>query len=219
MSSDHAPPSDPVPVPPATGLAPIRIGEHPALDFANTLAAPAGTRLDFIATPAALLDWLAGTPELADAHELARSAAARGELDAAHAAVRRLRDDWRARLPGLAAGVGAGAAALLDWLNEWLAAGPRCWRLEAADDGGVRLRLAAVYAGPDSVAAALAAALAGLLGSVPAAEVRKCENPACMLWFRDTSKRGNRRWCSMAACGNRAKAAAHRRRARDAAPD
>src|SRR6266851_5443894 len=33
--------------------------------------------------------------------------------------------------------------------------------------------------------------------------------PACVLWFFDTTRNGTRRWCSMAACGNRAKARRH----------
>ncbi|MCI0410524.1 MAG: CGNR zinc finger domain-containing protein, partial [Acidobacteria bacterium] len=44
--------------------------------------------------------------------------------------------------------------------------------------------------------------------------VRKCENPACILYFHDTTKNHARRWCSMRACGNRAKVAAHYRRRR-----
>jgi predicted RNA-binding Zn ribbon-like protein len=39
--------------------------------------------------------------------------------------------------------------------------------------------------------------------------VRQCTNPACGWLFLDTSKGGNRRWCSMSACGNRAKAHRH----------
>ncbi|WP_097320756.1 CGNR zinc finger domain-containing protein [Paractinoplanes atraurantiacus] len=40
--------------------------------------------------------------------------------------------------------------------------------------------------------------------------IRKCANPECRLRFYDVSKAGARRWCSMAACGNRAKYARHR---------
>jgi predicted RNA-binding Zn ribbon-like protein len=47
--------------------------------------------------------------------------------------------------------------------------------------------------------------------------VRKCEGPSCTLWFLDVSKGHARRWCSMAVCGNRVKAAAHRVRARGSA--
>ena len=44
--------------------------------------------------------------------------------------------------------------------------------------------------------------------------VRNCEGLSCAMWFYDVSKGHARRWCSMAVCGNRAKAAAHRARAR-----
>lgn len=39
--------------------------------------------------------------------------------------------------------------------------------------------------------------------------IRACSNPACILHFYDVSKNGTRRWCSMAGCGNRAKAQRH----------
>jgi predicted RNA-binding Zn ribbon-like protein len=39
--------------------------------------------------------------------------------------------------------------------------------------------------------------------------IRACAHEACVLHFYDTSRNGTRRWCSMAACGNRAKASRH----------
>lgn len=45
--------------------------------------------------------------------------------------------------------------------------------------------------------------------------IRRCQHPECVLWYLDTSKSGNRRWCSMSICGNRAKAARHYRRQTD----
>ena len=48
--------------------------------------------------------------------------------------------------------------------------------------------------------------------------VKACQNPQCVLFFYDTTKNHARRWCSMAACGNRAKVAAHYQRARRPAP-
>ena len=39
--------------------------------------------------------------------------------------------------------------------------------------------------------------------------VRRCANDQCLWLFLDDSKSGNRRWCSMSACGNRAKAHRH----------
>lgn len=42
--------------------------------------------------------------------------------------------------------------------------------------------------------------------------IKKCESRDCVLFFYDTTKNRKRRWCSMAACGNRAKAAAFYKR-------
>lgn len=47
--------------------------------------------------------------------------------------------------------------------------------------------------------------------------LRKCENSACVLHFYDTTKNHKRRWCSMKACGNQAKAAAFYKRKKQAA--
>jgi predicted RNA-binding Zn ribbon-like protein len=44
--------------------------------------------------------------------------------------------------------------------------------------------------------------------------VRRCEGPACVLLFYDTTRNRSRRWCSMEGCGSRAKAAAYYRRTR-----
>ncbi|UQX01183.1 CGNR zinc finger domain-containing protein [Streptomyces sp. RerS4] len=44
--------------------------------------------------------------------------------------------------------------------------------------------------------------------------IRKCASESCVLHFHDTSRNGTRRWCSMAVCGNRAKASRHYARTR-----
>lgn len=54
-----------------------------------------------------------------------------------------------------------------------------------------------------------------LLSAAPD-RIRGCAHEACVLHFFDTSRNGTRRWCSMAACGNRAKASRHYARAKDA---
>ncbi|MFC7917564.1 CGNR zinc finger domain-containing protein [Streptomyces sp. NPDC057386] len=46
--------------------------------------------------------------------------------------------------------------------------------------------------------------------------IRSCAHEACTLHFFDTSRNGTRRWCSMAVCGNRAKASRHYARAKEA---
>ena len=48
--------------------------------------------------------------------------------------------------------------------------------------------------------------------------VRQCANPQCRWLFVDDSKSGTRRWCSMASCGNRAKAHRHYAKRRQAKP-
>jgi predicted RNA-binding Zn ribbon-like protein len=48
-----------------------------------------------------------------------------------------------------------------------------------------------------------------LLTGARLGRVRQCANPRCLWLFLDDSKGANRRWCSMASCGNRAKAHRH----------
>lgn len=63
-----------------------------------------------------------------------------------------------------------------------------------------------------TVAALLAPVLwsaADLLVGPTLARVRHCANEGCRWLFLDGSKNGTRRWCSMQACGNRAKAHRH----------
>lgn len=62
--------------------------------------------------------------------------------------------------------------------------------------------------------AAIARSAADLIIEGRKAPVRKCANPQCFLYFYDGSRTGKRRWCSMAACGNRNKVAAFARRQR-----
>jgi predicted RNA-binding Zn ribbon-like protein len=53
-----------------------------------------------------------------------------------------------------------------------------------------------------------------LLATAPD-RIRACAHEACVLHFFDTSRNGTRRWCSMAVCGNRAKASRHYARGKD----
>ncbi len=50
---------------------------------------------------------------------------------------------------------------------------------------------------------------ADLLTGMRIGRIRQCANPQCRWLFVDDSKSANRRWCSMASCGNRAKAHRH----------
>ena len=46
--------------------------------------------------------------------------------------------------------------------------------------------------------------------------IKVCANDTCRWVFYDSSRTGRRRWCDMATCGNRAKAARHRARMKGA---
>jgi predicted RNA-binding Zn ribbon-like protein len=51
-----------------------------------------------------------------------------------------------------------------------------------------------------------------LLASKSILRVKECARPDCTLLFVDASRSGRRRWCSMDACGNRAKTVDYRKR-------
>jgi predicted RNA-binding Zn ribbon-like protein len=62
--------------------------------------------------------------------------------------------------------------------------------------------------------APVAESVAELLSHTDFDLVHHCESPQCVLWFYDRTKAHRRRWCSPLLCGNRAKVAAFRARAR-----
>ncbi len=65
---------------------------------------------------------------------------------------------------------------------------------------------------PEDLFGPLAHAAATLFADADRTRVRKCAQ--CVGHFYDTSKKGNRRWCSMQLCGNRQKVAAYAARQR-----
>jgi predicted RNA-binding Zn ribbon-like protein len=107
------------------------------------------------------------------------------------------------------AGGGAPAEGDLSELNRVLKETPRRSVLQRVGDGfGWRVEAIRRL----SVAALLAPVLwsAGdLLTGTQLMRVRECANDKCLWLFLDQSKNGTRRWCSMSACGNRAKAHRH----------
>ena len=66
----------------------------------------------------------------------------------------------------------------------------------------------------DAVLSALARTALELLGGPERARVKWCAGEECTRSFVDRSRGGRRRWCGMAGCGDRAKAAAYRARQR-----
>ncbi|MGP3942602.1 CGNR zinc finger domain-containing protein [Streptomyces sp. 6N106] len=66
--------------------------------------------------------------------------------------------------------------------------------------------------GVDEVLGAVARDAVDLLSSAQFAKTKECANPDCTRLFVDVSRSGARRWCGMAECGNKHKAASYRKR-------
>jgi predicted RNA-binding Zn ribbon-like protein len=218
-----SPPPDPAPPPAATAALLPGPSDALCLDFANTRywrGSPEPT--EELRAPEDLLRWCAsaGTADpAAIAAARARWHAAPAEGEAALAAAIVVREAIFRLFAASAAGAAPGAEELAA-LNAALAAAPARRRLRcdpAAVPSGWAWEVPAAPADaataiPPAVEALLAPVLwsAGdLLAGGRRARVRQCANARCLWLFLDDSKSGNRRWCSMASCGNRAKAHRH----------
>jgi predicted RNA-binding Zn ribbon-like protein len=95
----------------------------------------------------------------------------------------------------------------VELLNEWARQPVAAPQLDASG-------LSLVWVAVDRIEAALAAVArdAVLLLGREREALRACEAADCRMLFVDTSRSRRRRWCSMAECGNRNKAAAYRQR-------
>lgn len=173
-------------------------GGHAALDFAATLARrlKADPR-ELLAAPEDLARWLvaAGMAESPTKVSNADLVAARALREAVYALA-------EAQIHGRAP---AGQdVATLNRLADGPAAVP--W----LDDEGS----AHWHGDAPALLALLAREAVLLLGGADRARIRQCEAEGCALLFLDMSRAGDRRWCSMQGCGNKAKVAEFRRRRR-----
>jgi predicted RNA-binding Zn ribbon-like protein len=178
---------------PTAGPAPGRL-ELPAL-LVNTVAWAGGP--DRLADVEAASSWCReqGLPPLSNARELARLREFREalrDLLSANNGVGDQRAAWAAVRP-FTRGVTLGI--LLD-----AARGP------VLEPGG---------AGIDRIVAGMLAIVYDAVASATWSRLRACRKADCRLAYYDHSKNGSRAWCSMAVCGNRAKA--QRRRSRERA--
>jgi predicted RNA-binding Zn ribbon-like protein len=185
------------------------LGNRPALDFANTLRERWWRRVETLVTPADLSAWLLQA----------------GLLDAPAAVT----EDALAEARALREAIDAGVTAVIDGapppleaivvIDGWLAEAVPRPHLALGPDGALRL---AERPAADPARAALGAVAldaARMLGrDDERRRVRVCASEACSARFYDRSPAGRRRWCSMSACGNEAKARRHRARARAAEP-
>jgi len=170
-------------------------GEPFALDLLNTQWLASGTPVDLLATGAGTRAWLTAAGVTATPDPGTRQA-----LITSRQAIRDVVS-------------GQGGASALDRLNSVLGHGRLRLSIGPARQPERRLEVDDPAWRPAVMAAAN---LLELLDEAPD-RVRRCQHPACVLWFFDTTRNGTRRWCSMAGCGNRAKARRHYDRIRKTA--
>lgn len=197
----------------------IFIGERLWLDFVNTDDVRRGVRFDALHEFETFVQWL-GAANVVDEERAAglRRRAQQQPSGAAAALVDARR--VRASLRALAERGNTTEKARIDTLAEinrilGRSAGTR--RLEPNGDGTFTRSFVPVgdaFAGL-MIPVVESAADALVIGEL--SRVRRCADARCPRVFYDSTKNGRRRWCDMATCGNRAKAARHRIRLRQTA--
>lgn len=200
------------PTAPATRGAFPFVGERLWLDFVNSDADASGT--DALVDFTTLVHWLEGA-QVIDAERAAgmtrRAQQQPAGAGAALVDARRVRAALRALAESAGTHRESRLAAVAE-INRILGRSAGTRRLELRPDGTFAR---AFVPGGDAFAGLMiplveSAADALILGEMP--RVRRCANPRCHRVFYDATKNGGRRWCDMATCGNRAKAARHRAR-------
>lgn len=190
----------------------VFVGERLWLDFVNTDGGVHAT--DSVADFDGLVAWLETAIALdAERAQMMRRRALQQPSGATAALVDARR--VRSALRSLAERGSVAAQVRLDALGEinrvlGRSAGTR--RLELRSDGTFARSFVPVgdaFAGL-MIPIVESAADALILGELP--RVRRCADPRCARVFYDGTKNAARRWCDMATCGNRAKAARHRAR-------
>jgi predicted RNA-binding Zn ribbon-like protein len=183
------------------------LGGRPAMDFVNTLRERWRRRVETLVTPDDLALWLVRAELLPEPRRVTRAL-----LDDA----RDLREAIDAAVSAAIAGVPAPGTAIT-LIDDWLVhAGARPQL--ALDRGGVPVLGARAAAdSPTRALGMVALDAARMLGTpAEAGRLRICASETCSARFYDRSPAGRRRWCSMRACGNEAKARRHRARQREA---
>jgi predicted RNA-binding Zn ribbon-like protein len=186
----------------------IFLGEHPALDFANTYYAPHGELEDQLRSWPDFIEWLRqANLSKGTSLELSKAEAAPA-LDAVIA----LRVAWARQVEAILAGKPV-AKEFLKTLNAALEKDRFSDAVVAGAETPFELvRSASQLRGGELALAILARQIADFLTACNFDYLRQCAGHGCVLYFYDTTKNHRRQWCSAAACGNRHKVAAFRER-------
>jgi predicted RNA-binding Zn ribbon-like protein len=197
----------------------IFVGGAPGLDFLNSIATPSDTPVDWIDDGEGLLNWLEQARFVpAAAIASIRAHALPDELDRVAGEARSLREWFRDFVrQHLGRPLEAEALAQLEPLSRLLTRDEMFSRIVPRPGGGHRpfqLQMARGWPTPEALLFPIGEALAQLVCTEDFSNVKACEGDPCTLFFADHTRGHARRWCSMAMCGNRAKQAAHRHRAK-----
>ncbi|MFL6710416.1 MAG: CGNR zinc finger domain-containing protein [Massilia sp.] len=185
----------------------VLVGDHLALDLLNTQSGMGEAEVELWQTGAQVVAWCRANG-IAPARDSSLDDQA-ALLGAAH----QLRAIARQLIEAEKAGQGGDATRL----NPYLAANLSARAVVKNSDGAARLVRTARADAATQLLGALAESVAELLCEGEFALVKQCEHPDCIQWFYDRTKAHRRRWCSMAVCGNRFKAAQFRKNAAAAA--
>jgi len=102
----------------------------------------------------------------------------------------------------------AAEPAALAWLNQALRRMPLNYAIEPGP-GEFHWRVSLPRPSVETLLAPVLWSAGNLLVDQRLVRVKCCANPVCRWVFLDESKGATRRWCTMAGCGNRAKAHRH----------
>jgi predicted RNA-binding Zn ribbon-like protein len=192
------------------------VADTAALDFLNSIATPVDEPVDWIDDGNGWLDWLKQSGWVEDEIlQRLQAQAMPGELETVAAQARSLREWFRGFvLKYKGKPLEASALTELEALNRLLERDEKYTQITLQDGETPKLawELKRRWRSPDSLLLPLGEVLAQFVSEEDFTNVKCCEGPSCTLMFVDHTRGRKRRWCSMAVCGNRAKAAAHRER-------
>jgi predicted RNA-binding Zn ribbon-like protein len=178
------------------------VAGDPSLDFANTIEDRLDrTPIDVLRDPSDLAAWGVRAGLLEDAPSAGRHD--RAELAAALGLRRHLVSILEGRVAGRPP-----AADDREALARAVAQAHAAGTLVPSDDGTLHWQWDRHVLA--SVRHTVAHDAAELLADPRSARIGMCGGPGCGWFFLDSTKRGNRRWCSMRVCGQDAKSARRR---------
>ena len=196
---------------------PFFVGNHLALDFLNTIATPQREVIDWLSDGQDLVRWLEDARAIDPAIAARTRTWRRGSLDEVAGKAKEFRNWLRKFVTSRKGKQLRVTARSIAPLNQLLAKGRSFPRIEIAGRNTAAghplvLRPVRRWESPEELIEPLVDAAADLICNQDFELIRSCEGSACCLMFLDRTKGHARRWCSMAVCGNRAKAEAHRSR-------